>query len=106
MNTNQMTAWLRTVELFNQLDKNQVEEIARLGVWKTRAAGKRVFSQGRPIRRLYFIVSGSVRVFNETEEGTEESLTIFSRGEFLNEIVLLYNTAQHTASAEVYADMS
>ncbi len=61
---------LRNVELFRGLTKSQRVSILRTGTWHHREAGTLFYRQGDPVSRLNLLVSGRVKIYSVTPQGS------------------------------------
>lgn len=104
MSKSDIAGFLKEVELFEMLPQKQLEKIASKAELRSFKRGDKIFDEGTEISDVLIVESGSIRVFSYDKHGHDESLTIFSKREFLNENVLLQERAVHTAHAEAYSD--
>ncbi len=82
-------ALLRRVPLFAELEESELVRLARDLHRCSYAAGQTIFFQGDPGDALYLIETGRVRIYVQTEEGQEVSMTFYGPGDILGELALL-----------------
>jgi CRP-like cAMP-binding protein len=90
---------LRTVPAFSALDEATLCDIVGASsnfVWRT---GAPIFEPGEPAEALYIILSGEVRIVDETEDDVAR----LGRGDFFGELSLLRRTS-HSRRAEAVED--
>lgn len=96
--------FLKTVELFNCLEKSELilisENLDRIKINE----GEGVFHQGDPRNAIFIIRKGEVILTNKDSQGKERKLVIFSQGDFLGEGVLSEDSI-HSTSARAYTDI-
>ena len=80
---------LRRVDLFEGLTAEQLTRLASLLHGKTFAAGATLFSEEQPGEVAYLIVSGTVKIYVEEEDGTDAILAILGAGEIVGEMSLV-----------------
>jgi CRP/FNR family transcriptional regulator len=77
---------LENVELFRELNSDQLRELESTGQRSTYPAGGAIFSQGDPAQGFYVILSGRVKVYKLSPEGREQILHLFGPGEPIGEV--------------------
>ena len=90
---------LQRVPLFSDLNKREVQQIARLFKERHFAAGDTVVMEGSGGAAFYVIVSGEAKVFIEGKEHTT-----FKPGDYFGEVALIdqgTRTATITAASEL-----
>jgi CRP/FNR family transcriptional regulator, cyclic AMP receptor protein len=80
---------LADVPLFSGLQPPDLELIAQRVRQRRYRAGEAIFHRDDPGVALYIIVSGKVKVHNETPDGGEVIITVLSTGDFFGEMSLL-----------------
>lgn len=90
-------ALLKTVSLFSNLSKSDLENIAEYCVERSFEKGEMIVKQGNNGIGLYIIVSGRVKVIKQIASGEKMDITELGPGEFFGEITVLDN-APRTAS--------
>jgi len=86
------------VPLFEDLSRGELQEISRVLQHKGYKKDEVVFQQGNPGTGLFIIMTGSVDVQQEEDDGTVLHLASAKPGEFIGELALL-DDAPRTASA-------
>ncbi len=96
---------LTQVELFSGLAENDIALFAELAQPQELLAGDILFHGSDQTDALYVIEKGSIQLVDNTQE-KEQSVTIFSRFEFIGETVLVAPVHQQTYTARAYSDTS
>jgi len=106
MTTGDISKDLRTCELFDSLDEEEVQRLtSRLGDScrvESYQAGDHIFNQGEMSSKLYVIVSGQVvlqRTVNLGDKTATRPLGLLSKGRAMGWSALLYGPRYATASA-------
>lgn len=86
------------IPLFESLSHRELQEISKVLQHKEYAPGERVFTQDNPGTGLFIVMTGSVQVEQEEEDGTVLELATAKPGEFIGELALL-DDSPRTASA-------
>jgi len=83
-----MIEHLREIKVLSEVAD---EEISRLAASSRPAQYKRhelIFAAGDPIKEVYLLISGRVRLYSLSEDGREVTLTMLDKGDFLGEAAL------------------
>ena len=80
---------LSAAELFKSLSAEQVQQIARVAEDRTIPKNTILFSQDDPGETYWLVISGEVRVYRHTNEGTEVELAQLHAEDGFGEISLL-----------------
>jgi putative oxidoreductase len=80
----------------NQTDKLKLEQVGRE---VTVPAGVRVVKQGDPPLHFYAVISGTLKVYRETDDGIRTDLTELGPGDYFGEVALVTGKPR-TASVE------
>lgn len=96
----EITGFLKQVPLFARLSTGHLRAIAKSCTERSFTEGETVLQQGNPGVGLFIIVSGSVRVQKENEDGTVFEIAVHKAGEVLGEMSVLDGAAR---SASVIA---
>lgn len=83
---------LKSVPLFAELHKPELERLASLVRRETFGPGDRIFCEGDPGRAMYFVESGRVRISKELPGMGEEALAILGPGSVFGEMAVLEHT--------------
>lgn len=95
---------LKRVPLFAGLSETQRERIANTCRRRTYRSREHIFFQGDPGSLMYIVVRGGVKIYNNSEDGTQETtLALLGPSDFFGEMALL-TTGERTASAVTIAD--
>lgn len=97
------TALLQRIPLFANLQQEQLRSLTRALERRAYHKGEIILRQGDPGNSLYIIVSGRVRIFTLSPEGSELSVGIYDTGDFFGEMALL-NREPRSASVEALQD--
>lgn len=77
------------VKMFSELSDNTKKEIAQLMQSITVAKGKNIVKKGDVAREMFFIISGTVKIIDDSSEEINEKL--LTSGAFFGELGLIYN---------------
>jgi CRP/FNR family transcriptional regulator len=77
---------LRAIPEFSLLSDEELVHVRSLIRERQVQRGEILFFEGEPGERLYFILSGWVKVFKTSTDGKEQVLRIFHAGETFNEV--------------------
>ena len=86
------------IPLFEGLGSGELQEVERLLQRKTYQPGETIFQQDNPGVGLFVVMTGSVEVKQEEDDGTILELATAKPGEFFGELALL-DDAPRSASA-------
>lgn len=89
------------ISLFEGLNRREQQEIGRVLQNKTYQSGELIFQQGNPGTGLFVVMTGSVDVQQEEEDGTVLKLTTVNPGEFFGELALLDDTPRSASAVAV-----
>ncbi len=74
--TEEVTAVLAEVDLFEGLPDDDLERIARIVGGATAEAGEMLFEEGDPGDAFYVVVAGAVEIVKQVAGGDEEKLAV------------------------------
>lgn len=95
---------LAGIDLFAGLDEPDVlQAVAAEVEFRLCHRGEVLFEEGEPGEHIHFVVSGRVKVYRRSADGTEHILRIWREGEAFALIVLL-DPSRYPASAEALED--
>ena len=80
---------LNGVQLFSELSPEDVEDISSRCKWSFYAEDEQVFDQEHGGRDVYFVVSGSVRVFTFAANKREVALANILKGDYFGELAAI-----------------
>ena len=92
--------FLKKLELFNGLTKEELQEIKAIMQEKNFAKNEMIFMEGAEANNFYIILTGLVKVFKTDEQGREKTLSLLGNKDFFGEMALLDNNSR---SASVQA---
>lgn len=101
MNHNSITQCLSQVELFAGLSNEDIALFSEFAHEKQLVAGDILFHESDQADALYIIASGSIQLIDNKQK---QSLTVFSRNEFIGETILVADVHQHNYTAKAYTD--
>lgn len=93
------------IPLFEELSRREQQDVNAVLQHKTYKKGELVFQQGNPGTGLFVVITGSVDVQQEEDDGTILHLASAKPGEFIGELALLDDSLR-TASAIAVDDTS
>jgi aspartate ammonia-lyase len=98
--------FLRKVELFRDLESEELELFGEEIIVKEYKARSLLFTENSPAgKHLYIIYDGEVELFKKTPYGEEKRLTFFGAQDFVGEGTML-SDAPHSTNARVLKDSS
>lgn len=80
---------LARVSVFERLDKNELDQLEALTEKKRYPANTAIFFQDDPSDSLYILLSGSVKVYQTSENGKERILRTLKRGNAFGELAMI-----------------
>lgn len=80
---------LRTLPIFQGLDPERLDEVARCATLRRVSRGTAVVQSGEKTDNVYFVLNGSLKVLVCDEDGREVILTILGQGEVFGEMGML-----------------
>jgi len=89
---------LKAVELFSELNEDQLERLAQIGEMQSHARGEVIFSQGADGSHFHVVCSGSVRVSRTVPGIGEEAFAVLHRGSVFGEMSV-FDDAPRSADA-------
>lgn len=96
-------AALRGIPEFSALADTELAYVQQVTRQRHLQRGEVLFLEGDPGERLYYLVSGQVKVFKTSAEGREQVLRLFHSGETFNEVPV-FDGGPNPASAMVLED--
>ncbi|MBI2815594.1 MAG: Crp/Fnr family transcriptional regulator [Acidobacteria bacterium] len=82
----QISAALRSAQLFAGLDERQIAKLAQHAVARRAETDELIFFEGDDCQGLYVIYSGAVKIFKQSAQGREQVLTIEPVGSVVAEL--------------------
>ncbi|MBN2393844.1 MAG: Crp/Fnr family transcriptional regulator [Anaerolineae bacterium] len=101
-------AQLKKIALFAGLSVRTLDRIAEVASRREFAAGTQILLAGAPCTMVYFVVTGTVRVYRLSLEGREQVLIHLEPGQALNVVPGLLETkaARNLSNAEAFTDVT
>ncbi len=90
--------FISRIELFKELNEEEIEKISSNLEEKKFEANTMIFSENNPRKNLYIIFDGEVELFKSTPFGDEKRLSFFSKYDFLGEGSLMDDSPHSTSS--------
>lgn len=90
--------FLSKIELFKELDSEQIKWVADIAQVRDYDKDQLIFSENSPRKDLFIIYAGEVELFKKTPFGEEKRLSFFSKSDFLGEGALM-DDYPHSSSA-------
>jgi len=90
--------FFKRIELFKDLQDEELKQLAAIAEEKAFAKGELVFEENTPRRNLLLIFRGEVELFKRTAFGEEMRLSLFGPYDFLGEGALM-DDYPHSTSA-------
>ncbi len=98
MEKNVLCDFLKSIELFKELDDEQVKWVADIAQVREYEKDQLIFTENSPRKDLFIIYTGEVELFKRTPFGEEKRLSFFSKYDFLGEGALM-DDYPHSSSA-------
>jgi CRP-like cAMP-binding protein len=95
--------FLRSTELFRDLDDDELAQVLMVGLAKRYAQNAVILSEGTPGGRLHVLTQGQVRISKVIPGVGEEALAILNPGEFFGEVEF-FDGAAASAHAIAHTD--
>ncbi|HOT90218.1 MAG TPA: cyclic nucleotide-binding domain-containing protein [Anaerolineae bacterium] len=86
-----ITEILSKVPLFENLNKRQIQNLARIFIDRKCQAGEVIVPQGREGYGFFIVASGKAEAVRERADGTKTVVNTFGPGDFFGELALLDN---------------
>ena len=96
---------LRKTPLFASLDEQQFAFLRTHTVQRHFSAGEQIFGEGEPCSGLYVVQSGNVRIYKNSANGREQTLSIEGPGSTVAELPV-FDRGSYPASVQAITDAS
>ncbi len=90
---------IKNIMLFQGLEKQQIEAVARISIEKKFGRGEMIFFDGDEANGFYVVMEGKVKIFKTSLQGKEQILHIFDDGQPFGEVPVFHG-APFPASAQ------
>jgi len=94
---------LKAIPLFAELEDEELEHIASVGIRRGFRAGTELFRQGEPGSIFYVVLNGSVKIYSQNDEGKEKILSVMRSGDFFGEFSVI-DGGSRSANARALED--
>jgi len=95
----EIVEFLKRVPLFSELNEDERTRLVEIATERRYARKQLVFMEGEPREAVYFICSGSVKIFKVDEDGDEQVIHLLKEGEMFPHIGF-FDDGPYPASAE------
>jgi CRP/FNR family transcriptional regulator/CRP/FNR family cyclic AMP-dependent transcriptional regulator len=95
---------LKEIELFSELNENELNEVAATAQVKHLEADHAIFHEGDTSDAIYITITGRVKIVTTSSDGKEFILTVLGAGQVFGEMGLL-ETAPRSASVITVTDV-
>ncbi|UOF92055.1 Crp/Fnr family transcriptional regulator [Fodinisporobacter ferrooxydans] len=89
---------LRKISFFRDLERTELEKIQHLLIQWAYSEKMNIFLQGDPLKYVYFIMRGKVKIFRADEHGREQIVNILQEGDMFPHKGF-FHTAEYPANA-------
>ncbi len=103
MDTKEISDFLSTIELFQDLEKDEINQIAKLIKVNQHGPETNLFIENTKRKNIFIIVEGEVQLYKEDSFGNIRNLVIFGPGDFIGENVLI-DQSNYSTSAKTLSD--
>ena len=90
--------FLKEIELFRDLDAQEIRLVAENAGVKNIKKGEFLFEENTPRKHVFMIFDGEVELFKSTVYGRDKTLTVFGKYDFLGEGALMDDYPHSTSS--------
>lgn len=99
METNQITQFIKDIELFNGLQPNELEKVAAAIEVVTYQENEFLFKENTPREKIFIIFSGHIELTKTNALGSLQELSFFNSHDFLGEGALT-EQSEHSTNAQ------
>ncbi len=100
MDKNTIFQFLKAIELFRNLNDNELHEVTEKVTERHCIVGDMLFNENGPRENIFIIYKGEVELYKQNSYGSEVRLALFAGGDFLGEGIWDQNSP-HSTSARV-----
>ena len=83
--------FIKNIPYFSGLNADELQSVKKVMVEKTAERGEIIIMDGTPARKLFFLVSGAVKIFKTSLDGKEQIFRILRPGDSFNEVPVFDN---------------
>lgn len=95
----ELTAQLTKAEIFQGLDKDQLQSIFRIADVEQFKQDTVIFNEGDPGEELYLVMKGEVRITRKYPLGEDETLAVLEEGQAFGEMAVIGDDVVRSATA-------
>ncbi|MGI9316130.1 MAG: Crp/Fnr family transcriptional regulator [bacterium] len=95
---------LGKVMLFQRLDQDQLERIARLAATVRLSEGESLFEQQDPAERFYLLVTGQIKLYRLSADGSEKVIEVINPGATFAEALMFMEKPSYPVGAQALKD--
>ncbi len=103
MPSKNIKAFLGKIELFQNLNSEEIERVVAITQFAEYPKGKILFEEYQTRKYVYIVYSGEIQLFKTSAFGEEQHITQFEKYDFIGEASLVDNTP-HSTSARALSD--
>src|SRR4030066_1166806 len=83
--------FIKNIPYFSGLNADELQSVKKVMIKKTAERGEIIIMDGTPARKLFFLVSGAVKIFKTSVDGKEQIFRILRQGDSFNEVPVFDN---------------
>ena len=92
---------IKNIDYFKSLDENVLREAGTLFKEENYKAGENIFLEGDKSKGIYFVISGTVKIYKTSREGREQILKLIYPGESFNDVTVFVKDVNPASSDAV-----
>lgn len=85
--------FIRTISLFSEFNSEAIDSLVKQAYLSEYKKGKILFFNGDKASTFYIVLQGWVKLFRETRDGRETTLSLFTAGEYFGRNAVLKDSA-------------
>jgi CRP-like cAMP-binding protein len=99
MPLNAYTAILQPLPLLAGLETQEKDALLQQGRLRNCAAGQMLFLHGQPVTHFYIILSGTIKLFRTSPDGSEKTIDVLKSGQTMCESEIMDSCHNHRVNA-------
>lgn len=103
MDTAQIHKIISNFYLFRHLEEEELNQIVEISITREWRKGNHIFLQGEPIKNVYFIQKGEVKIYRCDIDGKEQIVNFLKNGDMFPHVGF-FRKGSYPANAEVQSD--